>query len=71
MGECDHTKDAELIHTGRTTGVPEPRQGKAYLNVSVRQHKPDQQIGVISGKGQIKNHVSDQRIRDIFSRRSP
>ena len=75
MGEYDHTKDAELIHIGRTTGVPEPRQGKADLNVSVRRHNPNpehgQRVGVISGSGQISNHVSDQRVRDIFLRRVP
>ena len=37
----------------------------------VRHHKPDQHIGVISGKGQILNHVSDQRVREIFGRRIP
>jgi len=37
----------------------------------VRQHKPDQQIGVISGSGQIKNHVADQRVWEIFGRRFP
>ncbi len=29
------------------------------------------QVGVISGSGQILNHVLDQRIRDLFSRRVP
>ena len=39
----------------------------------VRQRNPEhgQRIGVISGIGQIKNYVADQRVREIFGRRFP
>jgi len=33
--------------------------------------KGGQRVGVISGSGQILNHVSDQRVWEIFGRRIP
>jgi len=43
------------------------------LDREVRQPNPErgQQVGVISGNGQISNHVADQRVRELFSRRVP
>jgi len=43
------------------------------LDREVRQPNPEhgQRVGVITGNGQILNHVSDQRVREIFGRRIP
>jgi len=58
---------------GELTISPGQVVNSKHLDREVRQPnpEPDQQNGVISGNGQIKNHVSDQRVWEIFGRRIP